>query len=176
MRSIDASEFLSLIWPQKLLRNETLELRAIKRSDKTISRRFLKSPGEFLQVASAFGTGWDIYYGIATRHEKGGKKEDCSRVCCVWADLDHVDKLPDFKKVQPDIVVNSGGGYHIYWLLETPIYVRTGRWKEIESINRGLLKKFGGDPMTPDISRILRVPGFFNYKYTPARKVTANAV
>ena len=176
MKSLDAIDFLSVIWPQNLLKNETLELRAIKRENGTVSRRFLKSPEEFLQVAKAFGVGWDIYYGVCTRVDRGGKKEDCCRVNCVWVDFDHTEKLPDFGKIHPDIVVNSGTGFHVYWTLENPIFVRTGRWKDIESTNRGLAKKFGGDLMSIDIARILRVPGFLNYKYTPAKRVTANAI
>lgn len=188
MKTIDAYEFLSLIWPPKLLRNETLELRAIKRSDKMVSRRFATSVPEFLKIAKSFGVGWDIYYGICTRYGKGGTKNDCMRVSCVWVDFDNTSKLPDFK-LQPDVIVNSGMGFHTYWLLESPVYVRTGRWQEIEAINRGLAKKlsngiqpsdankkFGPDLMTIDITRILRVPGFYNYKYDPARKVVANAI
>lgn len=190
MKQISASEFLSLVWPASLLRDETLELRAVRRSDKTINRRFLKTQPEFLQTAKAFGVGWDIYFGVCTRHGKGsGKKDDCSRVGCVWVDFDNIAELPNFGKVQPDIIVNSGGGFHTYWILETPIYVRTGRWKEIEAINRGLTKKlgqnlkpmdkdkkFGADIMTIDITRILRVPDLLNYKYDPPRKVIANAL
>jgi hypothetical protein len=69
--------------------------------------------------------------------------------------------------------VNSGGGFHGYWLLESPFLVREERWKEIEAINRALAKKFHGDINCIDASRILRVPGFNNYKYTPPRKVVA---
>lgn len=189
MSQLEAADFLSMIWPQSLLRNETLELRAIKRSDGTVSRRFLKSIPEFLSTARSFKDGWDIYYGVSTRFENGGKKQDCYRVGAVWMDLDNISELPNFGKMQPDIVVNSGGGFHTYWVLETPIMVRTGRWKEVEAINRGLIKKyshklipvdktkkFGGDLMTIDITRILRVPGFFNHKYSPPRKVIANAL
>lgn len=189
MKPLDAPEFLSLIWPQTLLRNETLELRAIKRSDKTISRRFLRNQSDFLKTAKSFGAGWDIYFAVCTRYGQGGKKIDCMRTSCVWVDFDNVKELPNFKEVKPDIVVHSGGGFHVYWLLESPVFVRTGRWKEIEAVNRGLTKrfnsevkpvdpskKFGGDLMTVDITRILRVPSFLNFKYTPARRVEAYAL
>ena len=189
MKNIESEEFLTLIWPQTLLRDETLELRAINRQSRVVRRRFATSILEFLKVARAFGPGWDIYFGVCTRYGQGGTKEQCYRVNCVWVDYDNTLKLPDFKKIQPDIVVNSGTGFHTYWLLETPILVKNGRWIEIEAINRGLIRNFthgyvalddskksGPDRMTIDITRILRVPRFYNYKYDPAKKVVANAV
>lgn len=176
MKPIDAESFLSKVWPQSLLRNETLELRVIRREDKSITRKFLRSKAEFLRVAKSYGEGFDIYFGVSTRFMNGGKKKDCFRVGVVWVDFDKTEKLPDFGKIPPDIIVNSGGGFHVYWILENPIYVRDGKWKEIEAVNRGLCKKFKGDEQTIDVSRILRVPDLYNYKYTPPRKVVANAI
>jgi len=177
MKDITAQEFLSKVWPSPLLRNETLELRAIKRGDdKDVQRRFAKSIDEFIKIASTFDSGWDIYFGVSTRHFNRGKKSDCYRIKTVWVDFDKTDKLPDFKKIPPDITVESGGGFHCYWLLEEPIFIKTGRWKEIEAVNRALAKKFSGDRMSIDASRILRVPGFNNHKYDPPRKVKAHAV
>lgn len=176
MKSITAESFLSKVWPKSLLRNETLELRVIRRSDKVITRKFCKTQAEFIRAAKSYGEGFDIYFGVSTRFMNGGKKKDCFRINTVWVDFDKTEKLPDFGKMPPDMIVNSGGGFHVYWLLDNPIYVRDGRWKEIEAINRGLCKKFKGDDQAIDASRILRVPDLFNYKYTPPRKVTANAV
>jgi putative DNA primase/helicase len=189
MKEISSIDFLSAIWPSTLLRNESFELRAIRRRDKSTSRRFLKSQSEFLSLAKNYGAEWDIYYGVCTRYEEGGTKKDCYRIGCVWVDFDNISALPNFGKAQPDIIVSSGGGYHVYWILETPKFVRDGRWIEIEAINRGLAKKlntglqpvdktkkFGADMQTIDVTRILRVPGFFNYKYNPPKKVIANAV
>lgn len=31
---------------------------------------------------------------------------------------------------------------------------------------------FGGDPACTDRNRILRIPGFLNYKYNPAHSIT----
>lgn len=175
MKSLTAETFLTRLWPAKLLRNETLELRAIKRKSGTINRNFFTSIDSFLKAAREYGEGWDIYFGVSTRYLHGGKKQDCYRLKTVWVDFDKVDKLPDFGDLPPDLVVNSGAGFHVYWILEEPIFVRTGRWKEIEAVNRALAKKFGGDPMAIDASRILRVPELYNYKYDPPRKVIASA-
>jgi hypothetical protein len=174
MKNITAEEFLSKVWPSPLLRNETLELRARHRVDKKMSRTFTRSISEFIKIASTYGPGWDIYFGVSTRYLNQGKKKDCYRVKAVWADLDKVQKLPDFKKVPPDLVVESGGGFHCYWILEEPVFIKSGRWKEIEAVNRGLAKKFNGDKMVIDASHILRVPGFNNHKYNPPRKIKAS--
>lgn len=175
MKSINSETFLDKVWPNTLLRNETLELRAKNRKEDLIERKFFKSKQEFLEAAQKYGDGWDIYFGISTRYLKGGKKSDCYRVNCVWVDFDKVTKLPDFGKTPPDMVVDSGAGFHVYWILESPIFVREGRWKEIEAVNRGLVQKLGGDKMCIDISRILRVPDLMNYKYDPPRKVSAES-
>ena len=174
MKDISTQEFLSKVWPNSLLRNETLELRAIHRVEKTIKRRFLTSIDEFIKAANSYGPGWEIYFGVSTRHFNKGKKADCYRAKTVWVDFDKVTKLPDFSKAPPDIIVNSGGGFHCYWILESPIFIQSGRWKEIEAVNRGLAKRFKGDLMAIDASRILRVPGFNNHKYNPPRGVKAS--
>lgn len=172
MESITAETFLSLVWPKNLIRFEMLELRAIRRSDNSIRREFLSSQEEFLKKAKSYGEGWDIYFGVSTRFQSGGKKKDCYRIRCVWVDLDTKD-LPDFGEIQPDLVVSSGGGYHLYWIFEDPVYIRGGRWREIEAINRALCKKFKGDIASIDVSRILRLPGTNNYKHEKPRPVKA---
>lgn len=173
MKTIDTKTFFRLVWPNTLLRYETLELRARLRRENKIQRSFHTSVEDFLQKANSYGKGWDIYFGVATRFQNSGKKKDCFRVKSVWIDLD-TDTLPDFpKKIQPDVVVNSGKGFHVYWILQEPVYLRTGKWKEIEAVNRALVKEFKGDIGSLDVSRILRVPGFNNFKYDPSLPVRA---
>jgi putative DNA primase/helicase len=175
MTELGPVQFLSKIWPLPLLKNETLEMKVIQREEKKIKRTFSTSVDEFLTRAKSYGVGWDIYFGISTRYQEGGKKQDCYRINCVWLDLDKTINLPTFGKIQPDIIVNSGGGFHCYWLLNSPIAVRVGHLEEIEAVNRGLCKEFGGDRMSIDITRVLRVPSFNNHKYMPVRKVVAYA-
>ena len=59
---------------------------------------------------------------------------------------------------------HSGGGFHCYWVLNNPIKVDEVGIKKIESINKTLSEKLGGDPGTQDISRVLRIPATFNFK------------
>lgn len=170
---METQKFLNMLWPASLLRNESFELRAINRSKNVVRRKFVYSSEEFEEEAKKF-PGYDIYFGVSTRINSGGRKSNCCRVQCVWLDLD-TKLFPDFP-FEPDIVVNSGKGCHIYWLFEHPIFVRDGKWLEIEAVNRSLAHRYGGDINAIDITRILRVPGFYNYKYTPPRKVDVIAI
>jgi hypothetical protein len=173
LKTIGPDTFLKLIWPTDLLRDESLELRRLRREDNTIEREFLSSREAFVEKALEYSeSGWDVYMGVATRFKRGGKKRDCLRVKTVWVDIDKTE-VPSFGDIQPDIIVRSGKGSHVYFLLKSPVFIRDGRWREIEAVNRALIKKFGGDIGALDVSRILRVPGTLNYKYDPPRKVQA---
>lgn len=172
MREISQRDFLSAIWPQQLLRFETLELRAIRRADKTIRRKFSTSLDDFIRATKVFHD-CDLYFGVSTRFQQGGKKKDCYRTQAIWMDLDK-EMLPKFaSELKPDLLVNSGNGWHVYWILKSPIYLRTGRWSEVEAVCRGICKKFGGDMRTVDITRILRIPDTFNHKSDPPKPVKA---
>src|ERR1700744_2348927 len=148
MSILNATDFLTRVWPSKLLTNETLELRAIDRENQRIRREFVKSIEEFLERAKKYD-GWEIYFGVSTRFGDTGKKVDCYRVRCVWCDLDSDEKsLEQIKslKPQPNLIVESGGGYHLYWMLQAPLLVqRDERWSIIEAVNRGLAQRFNGD-------------------------------
>jgi hypothetical protein len=183
MTSLTAEEFLALVWPRKLLTNETLELRLRNRNEtnpqKAIKRRFASSVEEFLEKAKRYSGTFDVYFALGTRYGMtGGTKRDVYRVNSTWADLDN-RKIKDCAfDPRPDVVVNSGGGVHAYWLLDSPYLIRGEgeRWKPIEAVNRALAQKFDGDRNTIDISRVLRVPGTLNHKFSPPRQVKAFAL
>jgi hypothetical protein len=72
----------------------------------------------------------------------------------------------------PSYIVNSGGGFHIYWLLEEPMTPQEHRQRASRLVNlfktTGLKADYG---CTVDCARVLRLPGTMNYKYKPAREV-----
>jgi hypothetical protein len=170
MREISQRDFLSAVWPQTLLRFETLELKAIRRTDGYITREFFTSLNDFTQTIQTLSDR-DLYFGISTRFQQGGKKKDCYRVQAVWMDFDKPE-LPTFT-LKPNLLVSSGNGWHIYWLLKSPIFLRSGRWTEVEAVTRGICKKFKGDMTTIDITRVLRVPDTLNHKSNPPKPVKA---
>ncbi len=72
----------------------------------------------------------------------------------------------------PSAVVDSGGGYHCYWLLNEPYSLATpDARKEIVKLQAAWVRLMGGDTAAKDLARVLRVPGTKNYKYTPPRDV-----
>jgi P4 family phage/plasmid primase-like protien len=72
----------------------------------------------------------------------------------------------------PSMIVNSGGGLHIYWVSDTPM--SPDEWRSYADGLKALLLREGvkcDTGLTTDAARILRVPGTLNHKYDPPRPV-----
>lgn len=73
----------------------------------------------------------NIFFGVCPRH--GSQHFDQAwqirKVRCLWADIDHVTVEEALERCraaglpQPSIVVNSGNGVHLYWLLVEPYLI-----------------------------------------------------
>lgn len=115
-----------------------------------------------------------LYFGVGTRDGRGGKKENLVNIPVVWADIDFkntsreiaLQKLSDFP-FKPSIILKSGGGVHLYWLLKQP--AENGDQAAVEGICRRIAARLGGDMAATDAARIMRIPGTLNRKYDPAR-------
>lgn len=100
---------------------------------------------------------------------------------CLFAEYDakdyNNDKAETFAAVEaleppPSAIVDSGGGYHCYWLFNEPYPLTTDEArKEASKIQGAWVKLMGGDTAAKDLARVLRVPGTKNYKYDPPRDV-----
>lgn len=182
-------DFLNLVWPQPLLPGETLNLRVLRPGGGAARDDFLTSVAVFIAQAQRYEKEHNVYLGVATRDGRDGTKAGCQRTRVVWVDVDKRDgkkveekDLPALRtallarlaelQLPPHIIVFSGGGFHLYWLLEETLDAQR-HLEEIEAVNRGLADVLGGDRAATDVSRILRVPGFLNHKYEPPRPVTA---
>ncbi|GAI58060.1 unnamed protein product, partial [marine sediment metagenome] len=95
----------------------------------------------------------NVYFGVCPRNQKKGREENVKEVSCVWIDLDchndkeRIEKLRSLKRfnLRPSIIVNSGRGFHIYWLLDEVFVVRDQEEKEtIKGYIKGLSKVLGG--------------------------------
>lgn len=113
----------------------------------------------------------NIFMGANPRARKGvGRKCDIRTCRSVWADMDKVTSevarwrchevgLPD-----PSIVVDSGSGVHLYWLLNQAFDVSdTAKREQFEGSLKVLYRQLGCDA-TSDVNRLLRLPGFWNMK------------
>jgi RepB DNA-primase from phage plasmid len=119
----------------------------------------------------------DVFFGVATRWRLGGSKADCAVTPALWVDIDWKDFAGGEKEaarhlklfaLPPSIIVCSGHGLHLYWLLEKPVPADS----LIESYLKGLAAALQGDRGSAEIARVLRVPGTFNYKRAKSVSVT----
>lgn len=125
--------------------------------------RAIQAYEKWLQIPTA-----NVYFGVCPRKEEGKHNlKDVMYARCIWTDLDaknaddrkkHLKTLREFP-LPPTIVVNSGNGFHAYWLLNKP----TRKWAAFDQIIKALEKLSGADKIG-DRARILRVPGTFNTK------------
>ena len=63
------------------------------------------------------------------------------------------------------VLESSPGKYHIVW------HVQGFSTLEAKAMLRALANKFGGDPASTDLHRVLRLPGFHNLKYAEKPEV-----
>ena len=112
----------------------------------------------------------NVYFGVYKRgFRNSGKAENCKFTNVLFLDFDKMTlpginlKLAKANLPKPSIIVASGNGYHIYWLLSKPAYDVTNLLKQMATIT-------GADIKSTDKARILRFPGTFNHKYKPANK------
>lgn len=130
-------------------------------------------------IEAANRRGYNAYFGVCPRRERRGTRENILRAPALWADLDCKDSggkrqamerlrqaLPP--GLQPSILVDSGHGYHAYWLLSTPWeFTSQERRERFEALLRALAFLLGGDPAVADVARLLRLPGTMNQKSEP---------
>lgn len=127
-----------------------------------------------------------IFIGVATRQYGKGGKADLVEIPAVWVDIDfrdtdrkdidrdEVDRRISEFSLQPSIIVDSGKGYHLYFIFETPVEILD--IPKIEDINKRLANHFGGDTKSAEAAHILRLPGTYNIKYNPPTLVTIQSI
>jgi hypothetical protein len=131
----------------------------------------------------------DVWFGVATRaqplpHGARGGDTDCVAIPALWMDIDiagpnHQDqyKLPvdvdqarkiiDTFPLPPSIIVDSGGGLHVYWQLDEPLPAEDARtilarWAATWDANAASVDMRVDNVF--DLPRVLRLPGTRNLK------------
>ncbi|TIH19267.1 hypothetical protein D0S45_03545 [Marinifilum sp. JC120] len=143
----------------------------------------------------------DIYFctGLMDKIPEAGKRgtaNDVQGITCVHVDIDingaghagnnyppsEEEALNTLKQfpLPPSIIVNSGGGLHVYWLFDEPLYIYTEKDRESA---KELLRRFQANiriiaqragyiiDNTSDICRVYRVVGSHNLKTGTPRQV-----
>jgi uncharacterized protein (UPF0305 family) len=154
------------------------------------------------QIETLVSNKFDVFFGCAKFGPLNNRThENVAYVRALWMDIDcgptkavpdekgvikgYIDQatgLVEFKKFcknvglpQP-ILVSSGYGIHAYWLLEETI-TRTD-WEPLANRLRELCVEQGFivDPAVFEASRVLRVPGTYNFKAEPVKVTVINEV
>jgi hypothetical protein len=115
-------------------------------------------------------------YVAANPLRSGSRKRTKNCIAAVrhlYLDLDtdgqvHLDSLraSDVVPAPNAIVSTSLGKYQVLWRVDGFTF------EQQENALKLLAVTFGGDPACTDCNRVLRLPGFLNYKYDPAYPVT----
>jgi hypothetical protein len=181
--------FLETIWAPLSALGRFGEIRVIKEG--SIDQHFQRldrGVGGAIDWARQYNEdGWDAYFGVLPRVRQGGKAVDVvTHAQVLWADVD-AKKVSDVLSIgkavalgrlnsfpaTPQVLVDSGGGYHAYWLLDRP-----EPYERIREVVAWIADVVGGDKVQ-DAPRVLRLPGTINWKrepYVPARLLRLDMV
>lgn len=144
-------------------------------------------------LAKICDAGFDVYHACAS-FQDGTSREaaNAKSLKALFVDLDCSDEKAktgkgyatkseakvalkvfcDAVSLPPPLLVDSGGGLHVYWRLERA--VPAAEWKTVADQLKALCMTHGlnADPaVTADTARILRPVGSINWKYDPPRRV-----
>ena len=121
-----------------------------QKTGKIIPSKFARAAIKDIAVINCLFAEWDA------KDFAGGKP----------ATLAHIQALA----IQPSVIIDSGGGYHGYWLLADPFILTTDEdRKRAKALQYAWVDHVGSDGGAKDLARVLRVPGTRNYKaaYAP---------
>jgi hypothetical protein len=156
---------------------DNIELRTIRERE---VRKYWTTAIEFAVLLDELDTlnrqGWNIYIGVNPRKERGksGDKE-VLLARCLFADFDGLagdaaamisevmKRIEGAKLPDPTMLIFSGHGLHCYWRLVEPI-PDLAAWTLYQ---KGLIRVLNSDKAIHNPERIMRVPGFTNWKAEP---------
>lgn len=108
------------------------------------------------------------------------KKPQIVRIRAAYVDIDtykagtRFDKDAAHRKVMqdnPSLVIDSGNGLHVYWILAESVEATPENVAMLETVNRALVARYGGDPAAIPVNQVLRVPGTVNWPNETKRKI-----
>ena len=113
----------------------------------------------------------DVYVGVLLRRRRSGGRDACEHSHLAFVEIDRPDGADRLARYRcpPTMIIASGGSpghAHAYWQLHQPADL-----DELETANRRLAIRLGGDLACVDAARILRPPTSWNWKHTPPTRV-----
>ena len=173
----EAKRFIETLFPHYFKDHDGyVELRMI---GKTVVPKWLPrgeiTEADWEEISSCNKT-HHVYFGVNPRPlSKEKKQEDIRDLVCLWADVDGKDfagggkeaalkSISDFP-LPPSIIVDSGHGYHCYWVLKEPIISITKEQRvQFKQTLAGVVGRLGADSSKLHLDSCLRLPGTFNIK------------
>ena len=136
------------------------------------SRQWVKiQPNDDLALLMAEHLGQDDRYFTPNEFRQWRRVDLLSSLRAVYVDL---DGCTDWKGVLewlseqglpiPTLIIESGRGLHLYWLLEPTPAKALPVWQAVTDALVSKLKDFGSDPSARDCTRVLRIVGTVNSK------------
>ena len=161
---------------------------------KYVDQRFVDTREELDAIAEDFvKRGVNAFYGCAKFGPLNNRKhENAKYIKALWLDIDcgeekakpdengrikgYIDQATGLAELQRfcttvglrrPILVNSGNGWHVYWLLTETL--ERNVWETLANRLRELCLEhnFIVDPGVFEASRVLRIPGTYNFKSEP---------
>lgn len=147
----------------------------------TVWKNLIKNPAP--PVTPSWVGKLNCYFGIHPTKAKPPKDEsyhrakitDIACINCLYAEVDGIANEADEAEwihwllndcpVRPSLIIWSGGGLHVYWLLEETFWLDSPEAMERAIVaQKAIVARIGGDTKVHDIARVLRVPGTINHK------------
>ncbi|MEI7929460.1 MAG: DNA-primase RepB domain-containing protein, partial [Verrucomicrobiales bacterium] len=147
---------------------DVIEFRPIKPAEKKWGS-LADLPGLMPWLASSNDQRKQVYFGANPRKAPG--LSDAAGVLlgrCLFADFDGgatredaVNRIAAAGLPTPTALVNSGGGIHAWWRMAEPIADAAAWTRAMKAV----ISAVGSDKGIHDFPRIMRLPGFVNWKY-----------
>lgn len=122
--------------------------------------------------------GYEAYFTVnGFKATPDAKREHCTSLNAFFIDIDGRKDEAELERIkqilEPTFIIETMRGYHVYWLLDEPIYkedMTSEEWntvtREWEETEQSIVTKLNADPVVKDLTRILRVPGSYYWKKT----------
>jgi P4 family phage/plasmid primase-like protien len=120
--------------------------------------------------------GYEAYFTVnGFKDAIDAKKDHCSSLNSFFIDIDgrkDERELEEIKnRLMPTFILETKNGYHIYWVLDEPIFKSeispeawdksVARWEKIEET---IVLTLNADKVVKDLTRIMRIPNTFYWK------------